>query len=171
MKQKQKIGARRVAVTGVLAAVALALSALENMIPQLPFLPPGMKIGLSNLAVMFSAGAEGLFSALCIALIKGIFAGLTRGFAAMCMSMAGGLFSALILWLVFRNKNFGLIGAGVLGALAHNAAQLAAACALTSKAVLWYAPVLILMSVLTGTLTGIILRYLWPLLEKLHLRK
>lgn len=38
--------ARRVALTGILSAEAIALSALEMMIPPVPFLPPGAKPGL-----------------------------------------------------------------------------------------------------------------------------
>ena len=58
--------ARRVAVTGLLAALALTLSLLEGMLPPVPVLPPGAKLGLSNLAVMFEKG-DGLNKDLCAA--------------------------------------------------------------------------------------------------------
>ena len=41
-----------VALTGLLAALALALSFLEGLLPPLPFLTPGAKLGLSNIFTM-----------------------------------------------------------------------------------------------------------------------
>ena len=41
---KQKAG--RVAFTGLLAALAIALSFLEGLLPPLPMMPPGAKLGL-----------------------------------------------------------------------------------------------------------------------------
>ena len=37
--------ARKTALLGILCAQAIALSFLENLIPSLPFLPPGAKPG------------------------------------------------------------------------------------------------------------------------------
>ena len=79
------------------AALAIVLSALENLIPPLPMMPPGAKLGLSNIVTMFAAGTFGLIPALAIALLKALFAGATRGVTALLMSLAGG-FSARWLW-------------------------------------------------------------------------
>jgi heptaprenyl diphosphate synthase len=169
MKLEKRTGkAQWVAFNGILAATAIVLSALEAMLPQLPFLPPGAKIGLSNIVTMFAAGNGGLLPALFIAILKGLFAGMTRGLTSMAMSLAGGICSTFIMWLAFRKWNFGLLGTGVLGALFHNGAQLLVACALTSKAVFLYGPILFLMSILTGMLTGLVLRCIFPLLEKIR---
>jgi heptaprenyl diphosphate synthase len=160
---------RRTALIGVLTALALALSALELMIPALPMLPPGAKLGLSNLATMYAAGAVGLGPALAIAVGKALFAGLTRGFTAMVMSLAGGTSSTLVMWLLLKRKRqpFGLVGLGVAGALTHNAAQLLAAAAMTTPAVIYYVPWLIIFGVLTGILTGLVLKSVLPLLNRI----
>lgn len=161
---------RSVAFSGLLCALALALSAAEMLIPPIPVLPPGAKLGLSNLVTMFAAENLGLVPALTIALIKGLFAGATRGFTAMLMSLAGGLFSTLIMWLLLRMKRpFGYLGLGVAGAMAHNGAQLLVAALLTTPAVVWYIPWLILFAILTGSLTGFVLRILNPAINKLNL--
>ena len=73
-----------VALTGLLAALALALSFLEGLLPPLPFLPPGAKLGLSNIVTMYAAGTLGLPYAVFLALLKGGFALLTRGAVAGC---------------------------------------------------------------------------------------
>ncbi|WOC31454.1 MULTISPECIES: Gx transporter family protein [Caproicibacterium] len=159
---------RRVAFIGMLGALALVLSALEAMLPPLPMLPPGAKLGLSNLVTMYAAGAVGLLPALAIALLKGLFAGAMSGSVALLMSTAGGLASTLVMWVLLQPKSqpFGFLGLGVAGALTHNMAQLGVAALLTTPAVSWYAPWLLLFGVLAGILTGLVLRAITPLLER-----
>lgn len=165
-------GTHRTALLGVLTALALVLSALEQMLPALPVLPPGAKLGLSNLATMYAAGAVGLGPALAIAVGKALFAGLTRGVTAMLMSCAGGTASTFVMWLLLKRKRkpFGLAGLGVAGALTHNAAQLAVAAAMTTPAVVYYIPWLIVFGILTGILTGLVLKAVLPLLNRLNHR-
>lgn len=173
MKDKLRISrtTRRVAFIGMLGALALVLSALEAMLPPLPMLPPGAKLGISNLVTMYAAGAVGLVPALCIALLKGLFAGCMQGVVALMMSTAGGLASTLVMWLLLQPKKqpFGMIGLGVAGALTHNMAQLGVAVLLTTPAVGYYAPWLLLFGVLAGILTGLVLRAVTPLLEHFRL--
>lgn len=161
--------ARRVAVTGLLAALALALSFLEGMLPPVPVLPPGAKLGLSNIAVLYAVQCLGIWPALGIALIKGIFAGLMRGGIAFLMSLSGGLLSTCLVFLLSRLKRprFGLLGLGISGALSHNLGQLLMASVLTTPATAWYAPWLIGFGVLFGAVTGIILRVTMPVLNRL----
>ena len=161
----------RVAFLGILGALALVLAALENLLPPLPVLPAGAKLGLSNVVSMYAAQSMGIFPALCIALVKGFFAGATRGLTAMLMSLSGGCCSTVVVWLLLRRKTplFGYCGIGVSGALMHNAAQLAVAFLLTSSAVLLYIPWLLLFSVLSGILTGFVLKVILPLLNTIPL--
>ncbi|MBQ4258219.1 MAG: Gx transporter family protein [Clostridia bacterium] len=160
--------ARRIAELGIFAALALVLSFLEGLLPPLPMMPPGAKLGLSNIVTMFIASSQGLVPALMIAVLKGLFAGVTRGFTAMILSLAGGILSTALMYLLFRTNKFGLIGVGVAGAFAHNAAQLACAYFLTSRTMLWYAPWLCVLSAATGTLSGLLLCAVLPLIRKLE---
>ena len=157
---------RTVAIVGILGALALTLSFLESLLPPLPMTPPGFKLGLSNLPVMYAAGVLGLPAALFLGLLKAGFAFLSRGFAAGVMSTAGGVFSILITWGLWKRRSLSLSLIGVGGALAHNAGQLCAAYFLTSAAVVFYIPFLLLFGVLTGVLTGAVLRVIWPVLTR-----
>ena len=149
----------KIAVCGLLGALALVLALLEGMLPPLPGLPPGAKPGLSNIATMFAAGSLGLPYALAVALVKGMFAFLTRGVTAGLMSLSGGLLSTLAMWLIWKKTRFSLL-------LAHNAAQLSVALALTGRAALFYIPAMLPLSVVCGFCTGLVLRLLLPLLER-----
>ena len=160
--------ASRTALYGLLGALALVLSAAENMIPPVPVLPPGAKLGLSNLVTMFAVNALGLAPALFITLLKSLFAGLTRGVLASVMSLAGGLASTLAMWLVCRPRRqlAGAVGFGVVGAVAHNFGQFWVAFFLTTPAVVYYIPWLLLVGVLSGVLTGLVFCVTMPLLHR-----
>lgn len=153
--------------TAIFAAIAVAVGWLESLLPSVAFLPPGAKPGFSNVATMYAAGTMGIVPALVIAVIKGCFAFLTRGLTAGLMSLCGGVLSTIVMYLLFRiSGKFGFVGIGIAGAITHNAVQLGVAAMLTGASMLWYAPWLLIMGVITGTLTGIALNLLIPLLEK-----
>lgn len=80
-------GTSSVALLGLLAALALALSFLEGLLPALPV--PGAKLGLSNIVTMYALTALSLPAALGITAVKAVFA-LLRGGSAFLMSAAGG---------------------------------------------------------------------------------
>ena len=44
---------KQIAVMGMLTALSSALSFLEWLLPPVPGLPPGVKLGLANVVVMF----------------------------------------------------------------------------------------------------------------------
>ena len=117
--------ARKTALLGILCAQAIALSFLENLIPSLPFLPPGAKPGFSNIVTMFTVLTLGLPQAMCITVFKALFALMTRGATAFFMSLAGGVLSTLAMWAATKIKSdpFGLLGASTIAAVCHNAGR------------------------------------------------
>lgn len=156
-------------VTGLLSAVALVLSMLENMLPDFPFVIPGMKLGLSNIALMFSLELCPLPCSVAIVIIKALFAFITRGATAGLLSVSGGLASALIMCLLMRSErvSFGCLGIGISGAFMHNMGQLLAAFALVRDSVKAYFPILSAVSILTGTLTALVYYILMPMLARI----
>ncbi|MDD6462988.1 MAG: Gx transporter family protein [Clostridiaceae bacterium] len=168
---KDKNLTRKIALTGIMCALALALSYLETLIPAYPGFPPGAKPGLSNIVTMFMAGSSGTPYAFFITIIKGLFAGVTRGFTAMLMSLSGGILSTAAACLLFgfaKNK-LGYIGISIVCAVCHNIGQLAAACIIsgTASLVVGYGPLLLIFAVVTGLLTGAILKAVMPTLAKI----
>lgn len=163
----KKDAPKKAALLGILAAEALALSFIEGLIPE--FLPiPGAKPGFSNIVTMFAVSSFGFSYGFAITLFKAVFALLTRGATASLMSLSGGILSLLVMTLLFRmkNKHFGYIGIGILSASAHNVGQLSAAVLILGKTVLALTPYLLIMSIVTGLLTGMIFKYTIPALQK-----
>ena len=95
MRQGQGM-ARRVALGGVLFALAMVLSFAESSIAPLLGLAPGMKLGLANVVVMYALLFLGGRAALALVLLKAGFGLLTRGAVAGLLSLAGGLLSLLV---------------------------------------------------------------------------
>ena len=82
---KTKNPAQKIALLGVFGALALSLAFLENtLLPDLPLLPPGAKIGLSNIVTVLCGALFGGGYAWYITLLKALFSFLTRGATAAC---------------------------------------------------------------------------------------
>ena len=169
--KKDKNLTRKIALTGIMCALALALSYLETLIPAYPGFPPGAKPGLSNIVTMFMAGSSGTPYAFFITIIKGLFAGVTRGFTAMLMSLSGGILSTAAACLLFRfaKNKLGYIGISIVCAVCHNIGQLATACIIsgTASLVVGYGPLLLIFAVVTGLLAGAILKAVMPALARI----
>lgn len=164
--------AARVAFMGMLFALAMVLSFVESMLPALPMLPPGVKLGLSNIVTMYCLFFLGAREAFTLALLKSLFVFLTRGAVAAAMSLTGGLTSVLVMLLFLKIPKLDLsyLVLSVLGAISHNLGQLLmAAFIIQSGFVAYYLPIMVLSGVLMGVLTGVILRVLAPYMNRLGL--
>ncbi len=163
---------RRIAITGVLFALAMALSYAESTLSLLFLLPPGVKLGLANIVIMYCLLFAGPRYALSLVLLKSAFALITRGAIAALLSLSGGALSfitLLILLYVFKQKTNYFI-TSVSGAIAHNLGQLLALSLFFNSAyTFYYAPVLLISGLAAGTVTSLTLRALIPTLSKLNL--
>lgn len=157
---------RRVALWGVLAALAVALSFLEGLLPSLPI--PGAKLGLSNIVTMYCLESLGLPAAIAVTVVKAGFA-LLRGGTAGVLSFCGGMLSTLVMALCLRIRRIPLsfIGVGIAGAAAHNLGQLGAAMLLLQPTLYTYAPLLLLVALPAGAVTGLTLNVTQPAIRRL----
>lgn len=167
----KRIGTLKITQTAMVSAVALILSYIEMILPDMPFVLPGMKLGLSNIATMFALTAMSFPSALVVCLTKALFSLLMRGFTAFLMSLSGGLLSLLAMYLLLRFKRVGFIGIGVGGAFCHNLGQILVAFMLTDSTVFAYFSVLGLASIITGTVTALAVYIVLPKVLALGLYK
>lgn len=168
--RNQKVS--RLALMGLLFALAMTLSFLESLLPALPMLPPGIRLGLSNIVTMYALFLMGPVSGFTIAVLKSLFVLLTRGAVASVMSVAGGLLSVLVMlllsWLPEVKQQYLLLS--VFGGIAHNMGQLAAARWIINNHYVWYyLPVLALAGLLMGSLTGVAFRVVMPYLNRINL--
>lgn len=164
----KNIQAKKVALSGVFCALAIAISFLESLIP--PIVPiPGIKPGFSNIVTMFSLTSLGFPYALSVTVFKAAFALITRGTTSFFMSLCGGLLSLFVTTILFKlsEKHIGFVGIGVSSAIAHNLGQLLVALFILGKTILNIAPFLLIGGIVCGFLTGTIFKYTVPVLNKI----
>lgn len=148
---------KKLALLGLLTAIALTIFLVEAQIP--PIVPiPGVKLGLANIVTVFTVFAvgsrEGAEMLACRIFLGAVFAG---NFATILYSAAGGLCAILVTVGLKRILNRRqLWAAGALGAVAHSIGQMAAAIAVAgTPSLVVYLPVMIAVSIVTGLLTGL----------------
>lgn len=164
---------KRLALMGLLFALAMAFSFLESLLPALPMLPPGIRLGLSNIVTMYALFVLGPVSGYTITVLKALFVLLTRGAVAAAMSAAGGIFSVTVMLLLSLlpgiKKQYLLLS--VFGGAAHNIGQLVMARFIINNQYVWYYfPVLLAAGLLMGAITGMALRVVLPYLNRLNLK-
>ncbi len=145
----------------VLSAYALALHGFESMLPT-PI--PWLRLGLANIITLVALMLYGFRTAMSITLIRVIIASLFKGTflgPSFILSLGGGIASTAAIGLAHALlKNlFGPVGLSLIGAVAHNAAQLILAYFLfiqRIEAVLIISPVILLLGTMTGLANGFI---------------
>lgn len=168
---QQRGSAQQLAALGMLAALALALSFLESLIPFQPGLP-GVKLGLANLVIVFALYRMDPHSALLINIVRILLAGLLfSGLFGMLYSAAGAAASlaamTFLLWINRKREQagksclFSIYGISMTGGVFHNLGQLIIAILFLSNLnLVYYFPVMILSGIVTGLVNGMIARLL-----------
>ncbi|MFW5650349.1 MAG: Gx transporter family protein [Acetivibrio ethanolgignens] len=147
--------AKKVAVSGVLIALAFIFSYVEVLLPfQLGI--PGVKLGLANIVSLVALYLLDEKMAATITVVRVILTGFTFGsLYSMLYSMAGALLSLAFMIGAKRWNKFTMIGVSVLGGVMHNVGQLImAAVVLKTVPFFYYTPVLILSGIVTGIMIG-----------------
>ena len=168
MKSKQ------IASCAVLVAVALVLSLVEKMIPIQALVPvPGIKLGLANVVTVFALTHLRLRETIAIILVRVTLASVFMGsITAFLFSLFGSLLAMAVMKLLFYGEGtcFSIAGISVAGAAAHNIGQIGAAIlVLGTTDVIGYLPLLLIVSIPMGLVTGLACTVVLGHLNALHL--
>ncbi|MCF0121040.1 MAG: Gx transporter family protein [Oscillospiraceae bacterium] len=147
----------KIAQLALLTALALILSYIEALIP-LPFGVPGIKLGLANIAVVFTLFKLTAKDAVIVSIIRVVIASLLFGtFASFIYSLSGAVLSLAVMSLLKRSEKFSPTGVSVAGGVMHNLGQLAAAAfMLGTGRLMWYFPVLCISGIAAGVIIGLL---------------
>ncbi len=164
-KMKNLNKTQMLVMTSMIFAAALALAVVEDMLPPLPVPVPGVKFGLSNIAVMYALFFLGEKQAYAIGVLKSAFVFVTRGGIAGLLSLAGGLLSIsvmLLLIVLFRERITYMV-VSIFGAVFHNIGQFAVITAIYAGMNMWaYFPVLLVSGLAAGIVTSTLLKFIMP---------
>jgi heptaprenyl diphosphate synthase len=157
---------KKLTLNALLIAFALVLSIVEHYFPLNLVVPiPGVKLGLPNVITLFALFYLDLGSCFAIVFIRCCLASLLVGnFASFGFSFTGGLFALIIMLFLKKSYNhwFSVLGISIAGAAAHNIGQiLFATIIMKTISVFAYLPLLLVMSILTGMITGTVAKALF----------
>lgn len=135
-------------------AIGVIANFIEHLIP-LPFIYPGVKLGLSNaigLIVLFymGRGAYSFFGLLRVFLSALLFAGFGSTFL---ISLGGTIFATLITLLLVSVTKSSIFGISASGGVFHGLGQIVVVSLLYGTIqMLWYMFVLVVSGIITGLL-------------------
>lgn len=151
---------KKIVYISLLISVGLVLFIFESYIPRpLPWLKPG----LANIVTLLALYLYGFRTGLSITFLRVVIAGFIMGTflnPAFLLAMGGGICATCVMGglISFRPKKFSIIGVSIAGAFIHNLIQIFLAATLVIRKIqLFYLlPYLMLTSIFTGFITGII---------------
>ncbi len=146
----------KLTLTALLTAAALILGWLEHTVPLITSIP-GLKLGISNIAVVFALYRLGIGCAASVMTCKVLLSALLfGGFSSFAYSAAGGLLSFLIMAAACKSRHLSPIGVSSAGGAAHITAQVLIAALITSTPrIMWLLAPLLAAGTVTGALTGL----------------
>ena len=122
-----RISTKKIALCGVLTALAMIFSYIESVIP-VPIPVPGIKLGVANIAVITILYVLGVKEAIVINLLRIVLTSLLFGNVnSFLFSISGAALSLTIMIIMKKLDFFSCIGVSVCGGVMHNIGQIIAA--------------------------------------------
>ncbi|MFW5718863.1 MAG: Gx transporter family protein [Halanaerobium sp.] len=155
------IKTKKIVVISLLISLGLVLHLVESVFP-LTAVVPGAKLGLANIVSLIAIYLFGFTAAFQVVIFRVILGSLLAGTFMTInfyLSFSGGILSFILMYLAyyFFKDKFSLIGISIIGAAAHNTAQIAAAYyIIANRGIFYYLPFLILLALPTGFGVGLV---------------
>ncbi len=140
----------------MLLSISIILNILESFIPIFNF--PGIRIGLANIITLIVLYTYGSKDAIYISILRVLLVGILRTglfSVAFYFSLFGSIFS-IISMIIFKKTKLSIIGVSIVGSIMHNVGQIIAALFLINTNLIYYMPILLITSIITGTIIGFI---------------
>ena len=147
---------KKIAMLALTISFAMILSFIESRIPAFVAIQ-GVKVGLANIAVIFTLYKFGFKEAILVSLIRVVLVSYLFGSPiSMIYSLSGAVFSFFVMFLLKKLTPLNVVTISVSGGVMHNVGQIAAASfMLDTNVVVFYLPFLILTGVIAGIVVGV----------------
>ena len=154
----KRLNSRKIAYVSLMLAVALIISIVESYIPPIIPMFPMVKLGLSNVVILFTYIVFGGKIATTILILRCLLVAIFTGnFFSLAFSLPAGIISLMVGIMLIRAGKNSLIMVSATSAIAHNIIQIFIASMLTnSAAVFVYFPYLFVIGGVSGMITGFI---------------
>ena len=136
---------------------AMILSYIESRIPAFVAIP-GIKVGLANIAVIFTLYKLGIKEAITVSIIRVILVSMLFGTpVSLIYSISGAVLSLLAMVILKKLTPLSEVAISVTGGVMHNVGQIAAASfMLSTNVVVYYLPFLLVSGTIAGIVVGIV---------------
>lgn len=152
-----KYSTKKITTLALSVSLALIFSFIESRIPAFVAIP-GIKVGLANIAVIFTLYKLGIKEAIAVSIVRVFLVSILFGSpVSLIYSISGATLSLLTMILLKKLTPLSEISISVSGAVMHNVGQIiAASFMLATNVVVYYLPFLILSGVLAGIAVGVV---------------
>ena len=141
----------------ILTSICVVISIIESYFTFIGDIIPGLKLGLANIVIIFTLYEYNFKTAITVSLVRVLIVALLRtGFGInFFFSLSGAIFSIITMYL-FKKTKLSVIGISI-GSLFHSIGQvLVGVLFLNNYNVMYYLPYLLIFSIPTGIVIGII---------------
>lgn len=156
-----------ITIIGTLTAISVVISIIESYFTFIGNIVPGLKLGLANIIILFALYKYNFKTAISVSIVRVLIVALIRtGFGInFFFSLSGAIFSIVSMFLVKKTK-LSIIGVSLIGSVFHSIGQvLVGIVVLDNYNIIYYLPYLLLFSIPTGILIGIIAKRLLKYME------
>ncbi len=147
----------RLTTLALTISFAMVLSYIESRIPAFVAIP-GIKVGLANIAVIFSLYKFGIKEAITVSILRVFLVSMLFGSpVSLIYSISGALLSLLAMIILKKLTPLSEVAISVTGGVMHNVGQIAAASfMLSTNVVVYYLPFLLVSGTVAGIVVGIV---------------
>lgn len=155
----KKTDTKRIVLYSIMLAAGIILSIVESFINVIPV--PGAKIGLANIIGLVFLYKYDTKDAFIVNILRVFMVALLLGNwgTTFPMSMLGSIFATTIMAIMHKFNFFGIIAVSVVGSIFHAIGQIIAAIFFVAAGgveIVYYLPIMMLVSIPAGILTGIL---------------
>ena len=149
---------KKIAKLSMLLSISVVLGLIESFIPIMNGTVPGIKLGLANIVIVFAIYELSFKDAIYISVLRVLLIGILRtGLFSISFffSLAGALLSIVFMYLAKEYTKMSIVGVSVVGSISHSIAQIIIACIFLSNInIVYYLPILLISSIVTGVIVG-----------------
>lgn len=149
---------KKIAKLSMLLSISVVLGLIESFIPIMNGTVPGIKLGLANIVIVFAIYELSFKDAIYISVLRVLLIGILRtGLFSISFffSLAGALLSIVFMYLAKEYTKMSIVGVSVVGSISHSIAQIIVACIFLSNInIVYYLPILLISSIVTGVIVG-----------------
>lgn len=151
---------KKVIRLSMLISLSVVISIIESYIPILNNIVPGLRLGLSNIIIIFVLYKYSFKDSVYVSIVRVILVGLLRtGLFSISFffSLFGAFFSIVVMFLIKKINKFSVVGVSIVGSISHSVGQIVVAILILDNInIIYYLPYLLVFSIPTGIVTGLI---------------